>query len=123
MWIESDNEETIDVVVKPQNTINFTDYDVILEEDFNNEANKENVSEPNENVMTENDQVIREQGTILKSHRRYGRRSMLFNNKYFSMMSKSDKGIHAKCCRCESILKGYGSSTSNFITHLKTVNA
>lgn len=124
MWIESDNEETIDVVVDNQNTINLSDYDVIFGEELNSEENKENVPdyETNENVMPKNDEVIRNQRTIRRKIRRYGRSNMLFNNKYFSVISKSDKGIHAKCCRCQNILKGYGSSTSNFISHLKAVN-
>lgn len=134
MWIESENEEIIDVVVESDNeeimdvviesptSINFSDHDIIFENDLKNEENKENSPHPNENPMRQNDvsEIIK---TVHSKHKKCDRSSVLFNNKYFSMISKTEKGIFAKCCRCKHILKGFGSSSSNFITHLKNVNA
>lgn len=123
MWIESNNEEIIDVVVESPNSIKFSDHDIIFENDFNNEENKENSPQPNENLMRQNDEVSEIHKTMHSKYKKCGQSSLLFNNKYFSMISKSNKGIYAKCCRCKHILKGFGSSSSNFITHLKIVNA
>lgn len=54
---------------------------------------------------------------------RHCTKNILFNRKYFIMLSKTNKGIEAKCCSCAKHLKGYGSSTSNFLNHLKVVSA
>lgn len=55
--------------------------------------------------------------------RKHSKSDILFNGKYFIMLSKSDKGIEAKCCHCRKIKKGYGTSTSNFLSHLRIVSS
>lgn len=50
------------------------------------------------------------------------RSEAIFNNIYFTLISKTEKGIEAKCMGCGKLLKGYATCTSNFITHLKNVN-
>lgn len=50
------------------------------------------------------------------------RSESLFNNKYFTLLSKTKKRIEAKCMGCGKPLKGYGLCTSNVITHLKVVS-
>lgn len=46
--------------------------------------------------------------------------NLLFS-KYFNDAFRTEKGISGKCRSCTKLISGYGNSTSNFITHLKTV--
>lgn len=46
--------------------------------------------------------------------------NLLFS-KYFQILTRTSNGIIAKCFSCKKPLCGFGKSTSNFITQLRTV--
>lgn len=49
-------------------------------------------------------------------------KNLLFNGKYFTLKSKTPINAVAKCMCCGNNVKGYGSCSSNFITHFRTVS-
>lgn len=47
------------------------------------------------------------------------KKSLLFDGKYFKLISNDDKGIHATCVTCKKPYRGQKNVTSNFVSHLK----
>lgn len=146
MWIEESNNDEADNVNETNNDnfvpIRSYGIDANLDEDSLNQDSRFIDESDKENFTAENDLFEYHDVEILNSieedishpdetsdeqiaspkRQRYCTNNILFNEKFFTVISSSEKGTEAKCSNCKKLLKGYGSSSSNFISHLKVVS-
>lgn len=113
-WIESDRENENPLNVGNINTFSYDDV-IVLEDGFNQLPSTSHVQPTNDpKILCD----VNEGG----KSRSTGRvNNLLFNGKYFTLKSKTLTKTEAKCMCCGTILKGYSSSSSNFLTHLRNV--
>lgn len=125
-WIvESDGEETNNAVDLTQTKQRELNEDELDDESVSaiDSGTREEQYEIIENLI-EIDNDVQTFNVPEISQRSLGRskNNVLFNGKYFTVISRTDKKIEAKCSHCKKVYKGYGTSSSNFINHLKIVS-
>lgn len=125
-WVETDVEnQTPKVDVENINTFTYEEEDVIVVNQNSSNDEFTFTSEFTSHVQPTNKRKILhnvDDNSVVKKSRTCGQQNnLLFNGKYFVIISKTATRIEAKCMCCGNPLKGYGGVSSNFITHLRNV--
>lgn len=114
-WIESDQENKSPLDVANINTFSYDD--VIIMDNGSSGFQSTSHLQP-----TDDCKILCDINEFERNRPTSRAKNVLFNGKYFTLKSKTPTNMEAKCMCCGSNVKGYGSCSSNFLTHFRKVS-